>query len=252
MKILRIAVCSAAVVFLFLLSAAQAQGQTKRSGTVVDASGPLPGAVVRVSGTDTATTAGINGEFSIDAPTGAVLEITMLGYKDAVYNVGKASSGIVITLYDDATELEESVAIGYGTVKKVNLTGAVSSVSGNTLQDRTSPTLTHMLQGSVPGLYVTTYSGNPDSEAAINIRGYTSINGGGPLVLIDGIEGNLSQLNPQDFGNQRCFFVRYLRRQGGLWRAACNHSQRIFSGRQAGSPVQRQYRFLQTDHPHRL
>ena len=198
MNKLKVIICFAAAAFLAILCAAQAHGQIKRSGTVVDASGPLPGAVVSVRGTGTATTAGINGEFSIDAPSGAVLEVTMLGYKDAVYTVGKATTGIVITLTDDATELEESIAIGYGTVKKVNLTGAVSSVSGATLEDRTSPTLTHMLQGSVPGLYVTTYSGNPDSEAEINIRGYTSINGGSPLVLIDGIEGNLSQVNPQD------------------------------------------------------
>ena len=84
--------------------------------------------------------------------------------------------------------LEGTVVVGYGVQKKINLTGAISSVTSETLENRVAPTLTHMLQGSVPGLNVTTSSGRPGNTASINIRGINSINGGSPLVLVDGVD----------------------------------------------------------------
>ena len=103
-----------------------------------------------------------------------------------------------IYLSEDAVALSETVVVGYGTQKKVNLTGAIATVSSKSLESRSATTLTHMLQGSVPGLNVTTSSGRPGNAASVNIRGVNSINGGNPLILIDGAEGDMTRVNPND------------------------------------------------------
>lgn len=94
--------------------------------------------------------------------------------------------------------LDEAVVIGYGTQKKVNLTGAVATVGSEKLENRATQSLANMLQGSVAGLNVTTSSGVPGSSPSINVRGTTSINSAGPLVLIDGAVGELDRVNPND------------------------------------------------------
>ena len=94
--------------------------------------------------------------------------------------------------------LNETVVVGYGTQKKVNLTGAISVVDDKALKDRSSHNLVTMLQGSVPGLNITTQSGNPGSSGKLNIRGFTSINEADPIVLIDGAIGDLEDVNPND------------------------------------------------------
>ncbi|EJW90208.1 protein containing TonB-dependent receptor, plug domain protein, partial [gut metagenome] len=96
--------------------------------------------------------------------------------------------------------LDETIVVGYGTQKKVNLTGAISVVDDKQLQDRTSHNLVTMLQGSVPGLNITTSSGNPGSTGKMNIRGFTSINNStaDPIVLIDGAIGAIEDVNPND------------------------------------------------------
>ena len=94
--------------------------------------------------------------------------------------------------------MDEAVVVGYGTQKKVNLTGAISTVEASDLANRATSTLGHMLQGSVPGLNVTMSSGRPGNSPAVNIRGMNSINGGNPLILIDGVEGSLDRVNPND------------------------------------------------------
>ena len=94
--------------------------------------------------------------------------------------------------------LEETVVIGYGTQKKVNLTGAITAVDSKELENRSSHSLSNMLQGSVPGLNITTSAGNPGSTGSLNIRGFTSINGASPLVLIDGAVGDINRVNPND------------------------------------------------------
>ena len=108
---------------------------------------------------------------------------------------------ISVILEEDNMMLEETVVVGYGVQKKVNLTGAVTAVDAKELADRTSHNLTNMLQGSVPGLNITTSAGNPGSAGSLNIRGVTSINEADPLVLIDGVEGDLSRVNPDDVAN---------------------------------------------------
>ena len=174
-----------------------AQKQTV-SGTVQDNAGPVVGAVVR-SGSANAVT-DLDGKFSITVDAQAVLEVSCLGYQTAQVPVNGRRQ-LTITLEEDSFVLEDAVAVGYGTTKKANLTGAVSVVKAEALQDRTALDVGHMLQGSVPGLNITSGSGRPGQAATLNIRGWNSINGGSPLVLIDGVEGDIQYVNPADVDN---------------------------------------------------
>lgn len=157
-----------------------------------------------ISGTNTGTTTDVDGNFSMPVPSGdVVLEVSSLGYTTRKVNVPASKSSVNVVLEEDNMTLNETVVVGYGTQKKVNLTGAIAVVDDKQLQDRSSHNLSTMLQGSVPGLNITTSSGVPGSSATLNIRGGASINGIGesataPLVLIDGVEGEISRVNPND------------------------------------------------------
>ena len=172
-------------------------------GTVLDASGqPVVGAVVMVPGTNNAAVTDVDGHFSIRVGAGeASLEVSCLGYTTQTLNVPAAQGSVSVVLQEDNMMLEETVVVGYGVQKKVNLTGAVTSVDTKELQDRSTHSLTNMLQGAVPGLNISTSSGNPGSVGSLNIRGITSINEAEPLVLIDGSEGDLSRVNAADVEN---------------------------------------------------
>ena len=182
------------------LSKSGQSGKRTLSGQVNDASGlPVPGAAVTIAGQSGGTVTDGSGKFSLSAPVGDLtVTVQCLGYVDKSQAVSATSGHIDIILDENTLSIEETVVVGYGVQKKVNLTGAISTVSSDNLENRTSPTLTHMLQGSVPGLNVTTSSGRPGNSASINIRGINSINGGNPLVLIDGADGDLSRVNPAD------------------------------------------------------
>lgn len=187
------------ILALALLSAVALQARTVK-GYVYDKDRiPLIGVVV-MCGPDNGTMTGADGSFSIPVPDNetVTLEFSYLGYIPVQLEVPPTQGVVEVVMEEDSMVLEETVVIGYGTTKKVNLTGAVTAVSSKELEKRTSPSLTHMLQGTVPGLYVTTSSGNPSNEASINIRGYTSINGGSPLVIVDGVNGDLAKVNPAD------------------------------------------------------
>lgn len=176
-----------------------AQGGVRTvKGKVLDNQGmPVPGAALLFGGSGEITDQ--DGGFSIQLPNADTdIEISCLGYVSQKVTVFSKQSNIVVTLQEDALSLNETVVVGYGVQKKVDLTGAVSVVNSSDLQNRTSNSLVHMLQGQVPGLTISTSSGNPSNTAAINIRGTNSINGGSPLVLIDGVDGDLSRINPND------------------------------------------------------
>ena len=176
---------------------AYAQKQTV-SGTVLDSAGPVIGAVVQAEGANAVTD--LNGKFTISVSPSAVLEISCLGYATLREPVNGRRQ-ITVTLEEDNLVIDEAVAVGYGTIKKTNLTGAVSVVKAESLQDRTALDVGHMLQGTVPGLNITSGSGRPGQAASLNIRGWNSINGGSPLVLIDGVEGDIQYVNPVDVDN---------------------------------------------------
>ena len=191
----------AATLLLALSGILSANAQNRAvSGTVLDAQQqPVIGASVLVAGTRQGTVTDPDGAFSMNIPAGNVtLEIACLGYITVNTTVPEGTSKIVVTLEEDNMLLEETVVVGYGTQKKVNLTGAITSVDSKSLENRTSHSVSAMLQGSVPGLNISTSSGNPGSTGSINVRGYTSINGADPLVLIDGAVGDLDRVNPND------------------------------------------------------
>ena len=170
------------------------------SGRVLDEnSEPLMGVAVLVQGTTHGVVTDAGGRFTLTVPSGEVdLTVTSLGYVSKNVKVTSELSKLDIVLQEDRMSLEETVVVGYGTQKKVNLTGAVTALEAESLEKRSVSDLTLMLQGTVPGLNITTSSGAPGSHGSLNIRGYTSINGADPLVLIDGTDGDLYKVNPND------------------------------------------------------
>ncbi len=180
-------------------TAPSADSERKVSGKVLDAGNvPIFGAVV-MTGQSNGTMTDENGAFTITLRPGEdAISVECLGYSTKKVNVTSTQDNLIIYLAEDAMSLEETVVVGYGVQKKINLTGAISTVETKSLADRPSQDLGHMLQGSVPGLFVTTSGGSPDSGIELNIRGYNSINDAEPLVLIDGVEGDMLTINPSD------------------------------------------------------
>ena len=177
-------------------------GRSKKiKGTITDSSGvPIIGANVMVKGTTNGTITDLDGNFSLDVSEGDILEISYIGYLTQTQRIGKEST-LAITMEEDSKQLEEVVVVGFGTQKKVNLTGAVSTVDSETFEDRPVQNVAMMLQGVMPGLNITKTDGTMDAAPTINIRGTTTIgegSSGSPLILIDGMEGDMNMLNPQD------------------------------------------------------
>lgn len=170
------------------------------SGRVLDEQQrPLAGAIVVLEGADKGVTTTSNGGFTLEVPPGeAVLLTTFAGYLPQRTVVGAARSAIDIFMLRDHIRLDEAVVIGYGTQRRVNLTGAVATVGSGDLENRSSHTVANMLQGAVAGLNVTTSAGKPGSTPSLNVRGVTSINTTSPLVLIDGAVGDINRVNPND------------------------------------------------------
>ena len=167
-------------------------------GTVTDAAGlPLPGVNIIVKGTTIGTMTDENGKFELpNAPANGVLVFSYIGYKESETNVrGQVS----IVLYEDSELLNEVVVVGYGTQKKVNMTGAVSTVKVYAMEDRPITNATNALAGLAAGLSVTNSGGNvPGYEAqTIRIRGTGTLNNSDPLIVIDGMTNvSISDINP--------------------------------------------------------
>ena len=177
-----------------------AQGQSREvKGTVVDTEGEaVIGAGVVIKGTSTGTITMADGSFSLRVPGDATLVVSSIGYKSQEVAVNGRST-ISIVLEEDQQMLEEAVVVGYGVQKKENLTGAISVVTSKSIGNRSNANLGSILQGTVPGLTVTSASGRPGEGVSLNIRGWNSINSGGaPLVLVDGVVGSLDRVNPND------------------------------------------------------
>ena len=174
------------------------QNDNKITGTIVDASGiPVIGANVMVKGTTNGTITDMDGRFTLDVPKDAVLEVSYIGYSTQTVKVGGQKS-LSIMLREDTQALDEVVVVGYGTQKKVNLTGAVAQVTAKDLENRPVSNATQILQGTMPNVNITFSTGEPGAGGTINIRGQASINGGEPLVLIDGVPGDINRINPRD------------------------------------------------------
>lgn len=179
------------------MAAAPQQSSTIR-GKVIDTNGdPVIGANIVEKGTTNGTTTDVEGNFSINAKSGSTLVITFIGY---VREEVKANAGrrMEIILQEDSETLEEVVVVGYGTMKKADLTGSVATVGSEVIEDRPLTNLGAGLQGAIANLNISSSNGAPGTGSTFNIRGTTNLSGGGPLVLVDGIEMDPNLINPQD------------------------------------------------------
>jgi len=177
-----------------------AQQSLSVSGKVTGADGePLPGANVIIKGTTVGVVTDLAGNFSINVNQGQALEFSFIGYIQQEVTISNQTE-VNITLQVDFTELEQVVVVGYGYMKKVDITGAVATVSSETFEAQKPLTVEQALQGKVAGLKVINSDGAPGADIDMEIRGMSSINAsGGPLVIIDGLPGgNLSTIDPGD------------------------------------------------------
>ncbi|GAB6008235.1 SusC/RagA family TonB-linked outer membrane protein [Dysgonomonas reticulitermitis] len=199
MKVLKSFVLWLLLIVVESVSVLSAQDRVVSGQVLDEKQDPLVGVTIQVNGTTRATITAEDGSFKLQAPSEAViLNISYVGFLSQKVKISPNQKEIKVYMQEDAVLLDETVVIGYGTQKKVNLTGAVTTVSGKSLENRASHSLTNMLQGSVAGLNITTSSGVPGSSPDINVRGVTSINGASPLVLIDGAVGDLNRVNAND------------------------------------------------------
>jgi len=187
---------------VWLLSVQQSFSQQVKtiSGRVKDEQGlPMPAVSVSLAGTQQGTTTDVNGAYKINAPENATLVFSFLGYEKTTVKVTGSWDGNVTMTPDKKTRnLSEVVVVAYGTQRKANLTGSVAAIGATELQDRPVTNLNDALQGTMAGVTVTTTGGQPGSTGAINVRGIGTLNNSNPMVVIDGIIGNLSDVNPND------------------------------------------------------
>src|SRR4051812_13460804 len=172
--------------------------EQKVSGTVTEkgTGSGLADASVTVKGTSIGTRTNDKGffSFSVSRPGDIQLEISLVGYgKKQV--TAKAGEPVTITLDKESSSLNEVVVIGYGTVKKKDLTGSVASVSGKVISDAPVPNIAQAMQGKLPGVNIVTQDGRPGADVAIRVRGGTSISQSNqPLILVDGVPGNINDI----------------------------------------------------------
>jgi len=186
---------------IILKLATQTNNQTQKniSGTVVDINGDaVIGANIRVKGTAVGTVTNLDGEFNLSVPQNGTIEVSYIGYLAQELSVA-GKSVFSIQLAEDSQQIDEVVVIGYGTQKKVNLTGAVTSVKMEDIMgNRPVSSIANALMGTVPGLILSGSSGEPGSGYDIKVRGTSSINGGDPLILVDNVPMDISDINPED------------------------------------------------------
>ena len=175
------------------------------TGTVTDSNGePVIGATVSAisASKNIKTVTDIHGQFSIRVESGTRLRFNYIGCNEEAYTV-KKEGNISIVLHENTTGLDEVVVVAYGTQKKINLTGAVSMVKGDVLENRPITSVGKGLQGELPGVSIVNRSGQPGTTPSIVIRGVSTINSStAPLILIDGVAGgDINLLNPDDIAS---------------------------------------------------
>lgn len=176
------------------------QTQSKEiKGIIVDEKGEaIIGANIMIEGSSFGTITDFDGNFKLDAPVNATITVSYIGYMPEKFKENGQSS-YTIVLKEDTKTLEEVVVIGYGTQKKVNLTGSVSMVTAEDIAARPVSSVTSGLQGMLPGVTIVNSTGQPGADnTSIRVRGLGTIGNANPLILIDGVEGDMSTLNPED------------------------------------------------------
>lgn len=169
----------------------------KITGAVIDSRGdPIIGASVIIRGSKNGTATDLNGRFTLsDVDNNDVLQVTSVGYRTATVAI-KGKSNFNISLDEDTKVLDEVVVVGYGTMKKKDLTGAVTAIDNKELASRHATQLSTALQGAASGVTVTRDNDAPGATSSIVVRGITTISDSSPLVIIDGVPGDINQVNP--------------------------------------------------------
>ncbi|NDV46810.1 TonB-dependent receptor [Paludibacter sp. 221] len=178
-----------------------AQNNVQVAGVVIGEDDNLPviGANVVVKGATQGTITDFDGNFELTVPSGSVLSVSFIGYQTFEQKITASNTSMRIVLKGDAYMLDEVVAIGYGTMKKSDLTGAVSSVKADQLQKTPAAGLDQALQGRVAGVTVNSNTGQPGAEAEVRIRGIGTVNNSSPLYVVDGVMvSDIKFLNPND------------------------------------------------------
>ena len=187
--------------FLMSMMSLVAVAQNNVRGTVVDENGePVVGATVRVAGTQTGTITGIDGDFSIAAPAQGVLSVSYVGFTTQEVKVAGRQQ-LRVVLKEDAATLKDVVVVGYGTMKKSDISGSVATIDQDAVMKRVPTNIGQALQGAAAGVQVSMQDGSPDGRAAIRIRGIGTINGdASPLYVVDGVQVGTSAdfVNPSD------------------------------------------------------
>jgi TonB-linked SusC/RagA family outer membrane protein len=182
---------------LLLMIALAGFAQAQFTGVVKDADDgqPLPGVNVMIKGTTTGVSTDIKGVFSINAPANSILTFSMVGYASKEVNID-GKNKITVTLSSSSKALGEVVVVGYGTQKKINLTGAVASVDAAQLEDRPVTSVANALEGTMAGVTVVSNNGQPGQDAGtINIRGIGTLNNTDPMVVIDGVISSIQDMD---------------------------------------------------------
>ena len=201
------------ILFMALITTCQLFAQKTLTGTVKDGNAngeAIIGATVQITGTGTGTITDIDGNFSVEVPAGKnQITVSYVGYKSQTINVA-GKSHVNVVLHADATNMDEVVVVGYGTMKRSDLTGSVSSINEEQIKQGVNTSLEQAMQGRIAGVQVTQNSGAPGGGISVQVRGINSLSGNEPLYVIDGIavSGNtdsntsvLSSINPSDITN---------------------------------------------------
>ena len=196
--------------------AARAAAKSEVKGVVRDAAGnPMIGVTVTIKGTLVGVSTGVDGGYAIPADGNATLLFSYIGYRPHEEVVGRRTQ-IDVTMQEDELVMDEVVVVGYGTLKKRNIVGAVENLSGDAVENRPNANITRSLQGQIPGLNIVQVDGKADHAGEVTIRGVNNTfkarvsggektnklgQGGGALVLIDGAEGDMGSVNPDDIAS---------------------------------------------------
>lgn len=169
------------------------------TGTVIDKNGePIIGANVLIKGTSIGTITDFNGKYTLEVPENAIIQISYIGYLSQDINVN-GKKEITVRLAEDTQSLDEVVVVGYGTQKKGEVASAISSIKSENFIKTPSTDPAQLIKGQVPGLSIITPDANPTSTSEISLRGITTLKASAsPLVLIDGIPGDLNSVSPDD------------------------------------------------------
>jgi outer membrane receptor protein involved in Fe transport len=189
------------LLFLFCLVPLGISAQSIIKGVVKDVAGdPIIGATVRVVGTQVGAVTDLDGNFSVQASTQSTLQISYVGYESQTVKVA-GRTNIAVTLKEEANTLNDVVVVGYGTMKKSDISGSITTVDQEAVMKRMPQNIGQALQGSAAGVMVTQQDGSPDGKSAIRIRGIGTIDGdASPLFVVDGtmVGRNADFVNPSD------------------------------------------------------